>query len=271
MTLPPLLQALRADLPGLVLLGFLVGALLLGVELLSRHLRVSREWTRKAVHVGTGLVLLAVPTLLHHLVSVALLAALSMAVLGWAKSSRKLQSVHGVRRHSDGAVLYPVAVMLLYVVSRGQPLRFCVPLLILAVSDAAAALVGQHLGRWRYRVGGCERTLEGSLAFLVTAIAACWAGLLVAGVGAPLERPLLAAGVALVACALEAVSLRGWDNLTVPLGSWLALELALRAQASPASAGASLLCVTLAGLMLTVAILGGGNRARNAGLREAGL
>jgi len=101
------------------------------------------------------------------------------------------------------------------------PLLFVMPaaaigMVAIILGDIAAALVGR---RWGKHPLGNNRTLEGSLAFLM---AAGLGGLLVPGV--PVA---LALGAALLATAVEALSTRIDDNLTVPLAVGLAVHLAL--------------------------------------------
>src|SRR5919106_615489 len=219
------LDLVLADLPGLALLSAVLVALLVGVELAGRALPCPREWIRKAAHIGSGLILLAVPWLVGTPATFAVVAVTFAGGLALSQRLGVLGSIHGVSRQTDGVVLFPLGAAALFALADGDPFRYCVPLLVLTVSDSLAALVGQKLGRTRYRVGESERTLEGSAAFVLSAAAITWAGLAFADVAAPGDRPLVAGSVALVACAIEAVSFRGWDNLWIPVGSWAALEL----------------------------------------------
>lgn len=93
------------------------------------------------------------------------------------------------------------------------PLDVAVPVLCAAlVADAAAALVGRRVGRHAWGAHG--RTVEGSLAFVVVAVA-------VFGVfGLPWMALLIAAGAGAV---LEALPLPVNDNIVVPLGMALVL------------------------------------------------
>ena len=62
------------------------------------------EWTRKLVHVGGGLVSLALPWLVRSHWTVLALGALLGAVLFGTRKLGLLPSVHGVERRSEGAV-----------------------------------------------------------------------------------------------------------------------------------------------------------------------
>ncbi len=219
-----LIQSFKDDLAGLAMISMAIVALLGLVELASRLWPLPREGTRKAAPVGSGLVLLSVPWLVRHPETLMALAIVFSGGLTAARRLGLLASVHGVARRTDGVLLFPLAVALVYALSGRQPVQYCIPLLILAISDSAAALVGQRFGTFRYNVGPAKRSLEGNVAFVVTALALTWALLLAWGAGGVVDCGLIAAAVALASGGLEAVSGRGWDNLTVPVGSWAVLH-----------------------------------------------
>jgi dolichol kinase len=96
--------------------------------------------------------------------------------------------------------------------------------IVLAVADPFAGLIGRRFGRTRIRAG---RSLEGSLAFVA-------AGALVAGVwlyaarGVALPAAAILAGAAALAGAVaEIVTLRLDDNFTIPVAATTAATIAL--------------------------------------------
>jgi phytol kinase len=219
-----LIHKIEDDLAGLAVLSAAIVALILLVDVASRLCALPREGTRKVVHVGSGLVLLSVPWLVRHPETLMGLAVIFSGALAAARRFGLLSSLHGVARRSDGVLLFPLAVALVYGLSDGQPIQYCIPLLILAVSDTAAAAVGHRFGIVQYNVGHAKRSLEGNVAFVVTALGLTWALLAAWGTGGVVDCGLIAAAVALVSGGLEAASGRGWDNLTVPVGSWAVLH-----------------------------------------------
>ena len=93
------------------------------------------------------------------------------------------------------------------------------PILILACCDPMAAFVGKRRPWGRYTFLGHTKTLSGSLAFFVTAMALSVFLFLWAEEARPLEALVLAAIIAVVTTVAEALSHKGYDNLTVPLGA----------------------------------------------------
>jgi phytol kinase len=111
-----------------------------------------------------------------------------------------------------------------FVLAGGDALLFQLSVLVLALADPAAALVGQRFGRLRYRLAGVTRSLEGSLGFAATAFGVTALALVASGrLGAPAAL-LCASAVAVVVAALEAASPPGLDNLAVPVGTLLVVS-----------------------------------------------
>lgn len=191
---------------------------------LVRKLGGAPELARKTAHVGSGMVVVSFPYLFASAVTVALLATSFVLVITVSHRMGSLKGVHGVERKSLGAFAFPVVVALLFVLARGNPAHYVIPMLVLALADAAAALVGTSYGSVHYHALGERRSLEGSVAFLVVTFIVVHVPLQLYGLAPRADTVLIAAGVALVATAVEAISVRGLDNLFVPVAAWYALD-----------------------------------------------
>jgi dolichol kinase len=211
-------EALRAAAVGAAFLAVFAAA-----ELWKRLASPPPEWTRKAVHVGGGLVSLSLPWVIRsHWTVLALGAAFALLILGTRRLGL-LGSVHGVERKSEGGLYFPAAVYLLFLVTADQPVFYLISLLTLVVSDALAALVGTSYGRHTFTVETDRKSLEGSAVFLLATFLAAHLPLLLLTDLGRAESVLVAAQLALLVTIFEAVSLRGNDNLIVPLATYLLL------------------------------------------------
>ncbi|MBI5197360.1 MAG: hypothetical protein HZA19_02005 [Nitrospirae bacterium] len=90
-------------------------------------------------------------------------------------------------------------------------------MIILAVGDPAAAYVGRRWGRLRFR----EKSLEGTLGFLVCSLAAGW---VFQGMGG-YTVPLFALG-AVTGAVVEFLPLKIDDNLILPVAAGFAMQAA---------------------------------------------
>jgi len=84
--------------------------------------------------------------------------------------------------------------------------------------DGLAALVGQRFGKHPYKIGGIQKSWEGSLTMAITSYFVCSA-ILLAVQGNIWQTWVIPIIVALAATAMEAFSKVGIDNLSVPVGS----------------------------------------------------
>ncbi|HEX9670435.1 MAG TPA: hypothetical protein VGC93_13260 [Thermoanaerobaculia bacterium] len=208
---------LRQDLTGAAILSGVFLALLGGAELWRRCGRPNPEWTRKLVHVGGGLTCLLFPFMVERLWIILALALAMTGIFTAAARLGLLASLHGVERPSRGAEYYPLAIFLVLLLAGERTWLYLAAILVLAVADAFAALVGSRYGVVRYQVQDESKTLEGSLVFLLIAFLAIHLPTLLM---TDLARPvcvLAAVLVAVLVTGFEAISLRGADNLFVPM------------------------------------------------------
>jgi len=205
------------DLRGAAILGGAFVTLLAAAELWRRLGSPRPESTRKLVHLGGGLVCLFFPFLIESPWVVLAMAAAMTALFALAARFGGLRSLHGVERRSRGAEYYPLAIFLVFLLARGRPFLYVSAVLVLAAADAFAALVGSRYGVVRYEVEDEQKSLEGSLVFFLVAFLAIHLPTLLL---TDLERAVCVLAAVLVAALVtgfEAISLRGADNLFVPL------------------------------------------------------
>jgi dolichol kinase len=206
-----------SDLRGAAVLAAIFLSLLVIAELWRRFGTPKPEYTRKLVHLGGGVACLFFPFLVQ---SPWVVLALALPLTGLFVAGGRfgfLQSLHGVKRKSRGAEYYPLSVFLVFLMTPGRPWLYLSAVLVLAVGDAFAALIGSRYGVIRYEVEDEKKSLEGSLVFLVIAFLAIHLPTLLL---TDLPRPVCVLAALLVAALVtgfEAISLEGADNLFVPL------------------------------------------------------
>jgi phytol kinase len=206
-------------------------AMLAVLEMLRRRVGIRGEITRKAAHIGLGLATLSFPFLFDDVGPVVAIGAVivaSLAAIRWIPTLAALTGdvLHGVERRSGGELYFPLAATGLFVATKGDPVLFGVPILTLTVADAVAAVVGVHYGRIRYETGEAPKSLEGSLAFFTAAFLTTHLPLLLFTSTGRLESVLIGMTFGILVMLVEAVSLRGTDNLLIPFGgAFLLAEL----------------------------------------------
>jgi len=189
--------------------------------------RLSLEVSRKLAHLVSGLVALSFAWTFEDTWPVALLGGLALVLVVAARGAGPLQRIvgpvlHRVDRRSLGDACLPVVVPLLHGLAMPDRLLYVVPVLVLTLADAAAALIGVHLGRWDYRTDEGSKTVEGSIA-LAAVTTVVVAATLLAGGDDPARALAVAATIALLVMLAESASWRGLDNLVIPLATYVLL------------------------------------------------
>jgi phytol kinase len=204
-------------------------AALYGALMLLRQ-RAHPELVRKLLHVGIGLIVLSFPALFDRNWPVLVLAGGTALLLLYVKLRPALRDsiggvIDGVHRPSLGEIYYPIAIGTLWVLSHGQWILFIIPMLVLTLADALAALVGVGWGKVRYSTTDGSKSIEGSLAFFLVAFLSVHVPLLLFTDVGRAETLLIAVIIGLLVMLMEAIAWRGLDNLFVPLGTFALLSL----------------------------------------------
>jgi dolichol kinase len=179
------------------------------------------EAQRKLVHVGVGVHAMLLPLVLDRasFFVFAVLALVALLILRSPWGSRGAgASVHSVERRSWGDLLFLLSVAVLFVRAPGSPALYVLPIAVLTLSDAAAAVIGTAYGRRRFGSGDRIKSIEGTAVFFVVTWMVAVTILITATEVPRLNTVLLATVVAAFAAQVEAESWKGLDNIFVPLG-----------------------------------------------------
>ena len=141
---------------GIVAVVLILGSLMLGLRWFKQRYAPHPELVRKLLHIGMGLTTLTFPWLFDRPWPVLVLVGLTVpAMLSLRYSGRLKQQlghiIGGVKRDASlGEIYFPLGVAGVFILAGGDPLLFTVPILFLALADAAAALVGVRYGQTHY-------------------------------------------------------------------------------------------------------------------------
>ncbi|MDH3232875.1 MAG: hypothetical protein OEQ29_05070 [Alphaproteobacteria bacterium] len=214
------------------LIGFSVALLvfvLWATRRVGERLNLDAETQRKTVHIALGLYCLTFPILFDEPWQVAVTCGLAVLLLIAMRTGRRRseglgKALHAVNRETYGEVFFAAAVALLFYLKRDIDVLYLLPIAILTLADAAAALVGTHYGRRLFDIEAGVKSYEGvTIFFLVSWIIAV--GMILHFTGVFRENVLLLGlTVAMFGATIEAESWQGWDNLFVPLGLYFFLE-----------------------------------------------
>lgn len=186
-------------------------------ELLYHFAKINAEYTRKFVHIGTGLLTMLFPIMFTHYTWVVGICTLFFIVLSLSIKFGFLPSINAIERKSHGSLSYPIIVILAFIFYYFKKsdlsqdyFYFYIPVLTMALADPAAALFGKKFPIGKYLIGKEQKTLVGSFAFFIVAGFVTFLLL-------PTNNLLFLILIPLVAALAEAFSTKGLDNLTIPI------------------------------------------------------
>jgi len=193
---------------------------------------VARELKRKALHISVGLTALSFPLFLTApwmiVTALGLVVAWLLAVRRIPILRRHFGSVlHEVSRDSLGEIYFALSIGGLLLLTQDKPLFFVIPILILALADASAAIIGKVFPIGPLSGIARGKTVAGCAAFFAVAFVVSF-GSLVGLADLQLAHALmLATALAVTTCAAESVSRGGIDNFVVPGTAYLTLMVGL--------------------------------------------
>ena len=124
-----------------------------------------------------------------------------------------------------GTVYYAVALLILAILSFGifkDPALGLVPTLVMAYGDGFAAIIGKKIKSKKYKLGETKKSFAGSLTMFIISsllIGAYLAFNLGTTFWLGTHWPVVALLAGFAITALEAVSGKGWDNVTVTIAT----------------------------------------------------
>ncbi|NCF68449.1 MAG: phosphatidate cytidylyltransferase [Chloroflexi bacterium] len=196
-------------------------------EGLRRWRGFSSDFTRKAIHIGVGMLAWALPFLFSEpwLFILACLGFMVLNLLDWRFGF--FAAMSSSSRSNLGTVYFPLAAAVVAYVFWDSPPIMVAALMPLTWGDGLAPVIGKLYGRHRYHIHTSVRTVEGSIGFFLAAFLATWLALWVMP-GLPDLTPvaalLPALTVSLVTTLVEAVSIWGLDNLTITAAAMIILQ-----------------------------------------------
>lgn len=221
----------------IVILSFIyligISLLLIFNELVYRRLNPTSEITRKFAHFVSVLATVPFPYIFPSHWYILVLALLFATVLFLTRKGKQLKSIHGIERKSIGSYLLPLSIYITFLISNLMKNKFVyiLPMLILAISDPMAAILGINLKAYNGKIKmfgkKLNKTWLGSGAFFVSSFVTSIIALYFHRGVFDFETFWLAMLIAVVTMFAELISCRGSDNLSIPLSAVLILVLFL--------------------------------------------
>jgi len=208
-------------------LGIIVSYLYIGLIIVAAKIfeKRGKEASRKFIHIMLGNWWVIAMYFFSN-VWTAMIGPISFVIINYLSYKKNIIKVME-RDEQDGlgTVYYALALLILVIISFGifkQPSLGLIPTLVMAYGDGLAAVIGKKIKSKKYKLGDTKKSFAGSLTMFI--ISSLLIGVYMAfnlgttfWFGTHWLVVACLAGFAITA--LEAVSGKGWDNITVPLAT----------------------------------------------------
>ena len=209
---------------GIVVSYLAIFLVILGAKLFEKK---GKEASRKFIHIMLGNWWIIAMIFFDNVWFASFVPATFVVInyLSYKKDLIKVMERDEGKKEGLGTVYYAISLLILAIVTFGiinKPVVGLAAIFTMAYGDGLAAIIGRRVKSPKYKVFDTEKSIAGSVtmflvSFIIVAIYLLY-------IGNPLWL-ILAFADALVLTLIEALSIKGTDNITVPIASLLMLML----------------------------------------------
>lgn len=205
-----------------------IALVIIGAKIFEKR---GKEASRKFIHIMLGNWWFIVMYFFTNVWWALLVPATFVAINYMSYKKNLIKVMERDEQDGLGTVYYAIALLVLVIVSFGifkKPSLGLVPTLVMAYGDGLAALIGKNIKSKKYKLGDTKKSFAGSATMFIISTLLIGAYLAFYHVGIFWQNahwPLVSCLMGFAITAIEAVSGKGWDNITVPLATLAMLIL----------------------------------------------
>ncbi|MCI8273099.1 MAG: hypothetical protein HFJ55_03335 [Clostridia bacterium] len=214
-------------------LGLLVSYLYIGLVIVAAKIfeKKGKEISRKFIHIMLGNWWIIAMFCFSN-VWFAIIGPASFVIINYISYKKGIIKVME-RDEQDGigTVYYALSLLILAIITFGiykNPVMGLIPTLVMAYGDGFAAVFGKLIKSKKYKLGDTKKSFAGSLTMFIISTVLIGGYLMFTHSDIFWQTahwPLVSALMAFAITAVEAISGKGTDNITVPLGTLAMLIL----------------------------------------------
>lgn len=212
----------RLDIVIMIFCSLVVWVILLLVEVVRRLNIIRGEEARKSIHILVGIFIATWPIFMTRPQIIAMNLLFFVGLILLSGTWHLFKALEDVQRWTLGQFLYPIGVILVTLITRDQYV-YAFSVLVLALADAFAAIVGKRYGKRFYHILGGNKTFIGSLTFFLVCCTVIGSYAFLRYEFGIYPLAVMFAGSAFLTF-IEAMFAGGFDNLAVPAMAALMLQ-----------------------------------------------
>ena len=212
------------NLWGIIVSYVYIALVIVGAKLFEKR---GEEASRKFVHIMLGNWWIIAMIFFDNVIWASFVPA-TFVIINYISYKKNIISVMERDNNEEeglGTVYYALSLLILSIVTFGilkRPELGLVPVLVMAYADGFAAIFGKKIKSKKIKIGKTEKSVAGSTTMFIISFIITAAFLIYTGVA---MWPLYALIMSLFATIIELISVKGLDNITVPIAMLIMLTL----------------------------------------------
>lgn len=208
-------------------IGILVSYIFIFLMIIGGKLfeKVGKEASRKFIHIMLGNWWLIAMYFFNNVWFAAFVPLTFVIInyISYKKDIIKVMEREENKKDGLGTVYYACSLLILVIITFGvlnKPILGLVPIFVMAFGDGLAAIFGKLIKSKKYKVYDTEKSIAGSLTMFIVSFIIISIYLIY------INNPfwyLKAIIISLIITVLEAISIKGIDNITVPIATLIML------------------------------------------------
>ncbi len=208
-------------------IGILVSYIFIFLMIIGGKLfeKVGKEASRKFIHIMLGNWWLIAMYFFNNVWFAAFVPLTFVIInyISYKKDIIKVMEREENKKDGLGTVYYACSLLILVIITFGvlnKPILGLVPIFVMAFGDGLAAIFGKLIKSKKYKVYDTEKSIAGSLTMFIVSFIIISIYLIY------INNPfwyLKAIIISLIITVLEAISIKGTDNITVPIATLIML------------------------------------------------
>jgi len=209
------------------LLGIIVSYVYIAIIIVAAKLfeKVGKEASRKFIHIMLANWWFIAMYFFTNVIW-ACIVPISFVIINYISYKKNLISVmERTKQDGLGTVYYALSLFLMAIYTFGiikrPEIGLCASL-VMGYGDGLASIVGQNVHSMEYKIGNTKKTIIGSLTMFIISLILLAVFLYSTGSAFWVIKSII---IALIITIIEAISIKGTDNLSVPLLTCIILSL----------------------------------------------
>lgn len=202
------------NLYGIILSYVYIGILFVISNFIGKN---NKEISRKFIHISLAGYWIIAMFFFNNVICASIVPASFVLINTLSYKFNLIKSMEREEQDGFGTIYYAIAILVLSIVTFGiinKPIVGLTGMLVMCFGDGLAAIFGKKFGNKKYKIGNTTKSYLGSFTMLVITFGIVFAVFSYLGITYNIAKSIL---IAVIATILEAISIKGTDNITVPL------------------------------------------------------